>query len=311
MEKGYSVSTEVPAGYSPDFEFFLFGHPQHLTLQSPEWTQYFLLRKSNQKVMAQVAFHIKDHIARSPFRAPFDSFLFSERLSPLVLYEFVHQVERLLARLGVAIISLTEPPLYYRKNGELLHAILLNQGYRAEKAELSSGILIDRTSFEDKVETWEKRKLRQAKQKGAQFKTLPLDKLPMVYQFIIKCREQRSHTLSMTLPELEATVNKFRSEFILSGVFLNKDLIAASIAIKVHRDILYNFYSGHLKKYDPISPAVTLIGGLYKYSEQHKVKLLDLGTSHLHDQPNFTLLEFKLRLGASPSIKLTFEKQLA
>lgn len=311
MEKGYSVATELPAGYDPDFDFFLFGQAKHLNLQSPDWIYFYLLRKSNQKIMAQVAFHVSDHVARSPFRAPFGSFLFSERLSPFALYEFVQQVERLLGKLGVAVISITEPPLFYRKSEELLHAIFINQGYRTARAEVSSGIRVDRVSFEDKIDTWEKRKLKQAKQKGAVFKTLPLESLEDVYRFILKCREQRSHTLSMTLPELAATVEKCRHEFLLSGVFLNKELIAASIAIRVHKDILYNFYSGHLRKHDAISPVVTLLGGLYRYSEHHKVQLLDLGTSSLDAQTNFSLLEFKLRLGAVPSIKVTFEKQLA
>ncbi len=261
--------------------------------------------------MAQVAFHIIDHVARSPLRAPFGSLLFSEKLAPQALYEFVQQVERLLSKAGVAIISLTEPPLSYRKSGELLHTILINQGFRISNAELSSGIRIDRLAFEEKIEIWEKRKLKQAKLKGLTFKLLLLSDLAEVYHLILKCREQRAHALSMTLPELEATVKEFKNEFVLSGAFLHKELVAASIAIRVHRDILYNFYSGHLKKHDAISPMVTLLGGLYRYCEHQKIHLLDLGTSALHGQPNFSLLEFKLRLGAVPSIKLTFEKQLA
>ncbi len=310
MEKGYSVSTELPAGYSPDFDHFLFSQEKHLLLQSAQWAHYYLLRKPNQKVMAQVAFHITDQLARSPLRAPFGSFLFSERLSPQALYEFIQQVERLLTKRGVAIISITEPPLFYRKYGELLHTILINQGYRISNAELSSGIRIDRLAFEEKIEIWEKRKLKQAKQKGLTFKMLALDDLEEVYHLILKSRAQRSHSLSMTLPELAATVKTFKHEFILSGTFLHKEMVAGSIAIRVHREILYNFYSGHMKKYDAISPMVTLLGGLYRYCEHQKIHLLDLGTSALHGQPNFSLLEFKLRLGAVPSIKLTFEKQL-
>ena len=260
--------------------------------------------------MAQVAVHVSDHVARSPLRAPFGSFLFSERLAPIVLYEFVQHVERLLVKQGVSVLTITEPPLYYRKNGELLHTILINQGYRISNAELSSGIRIDRLSFEEKVEVWEKRKLKQAKQKGLVFKLLTLQDLDEVYHLILKSREQRSHSLSMNLEELKTTVKAFKNEFVFSGAFLNKELVAASIAMRVHRDILYNFYSGHLKKHDTISPTVTLLGGLYRYCEHHKIHLLDLGTSSLHGQPNFSLLDFKLRLGAVPSIKLTFEKQL-
>jgi hypothetical protein len=311
LESGYSVVSELPPGYTADFDFFLFGQPRHLALQSPDWTRFYLLRKANQKIMAQVAFHLTDHVARSPLRAPFGSFLFSDHLAPQTLYDFVHQVEQRLHKHGISLISITEPPNAYRLAGDLLHTILLNQGYRISNAELSTGIRIDRLTFEEKIETWEKRKLKQARSKGVTFKLLTFDDLHDVYAFILKCREQRRNTLSMSLAELEQTAKEFKSDFVFSGAYLNRELIAASVAIRVHRHILYNFYSGHLRKFDSLSPMVTLLAGLYRYCERHHISLLDLGTSALNGQPNFSLLEFKLRLGAVPSIKLSFEKQLA
>ncbi len=260
--------------------------------------------------MAQVAFHLSDHVARSPLRAPFGSFLFSDHLAPQALYDFVHLVERQLHKMGTSLITLTEPPNNYRQAGDLLHTILLNQGYCISNAELSSGIRIDKLTFDEKIETWEKRKLKQAKAKGVTFKLLGFDDLPEVYTFILKCREQRRHALSMSLAELEETAKEFKSDFVFSGAFLRREMIAGSIAIKVHRQVLYNFYSGHLKKFDSLSPMVTLLAGLYRYCERQHISLLDLGTSALDGQPNFSLLEFKLRLGAVPSIKLSFEKQL-
>ncbi len=311
METGYNVVTELPPGYKPDFAYFLFGQPRHLALQGTGWSHFYLIKKTNKKVMAQVSFHLANHLACSPLRAPFGSFHFSEHVMPQTLFEFVHQVEQHLIKEGVSIITLTEPPSVYRKKEDLLHTILLNQGYRISNAELSSYIRIDRLSFEEKIEVWEKRKFKQGKQLGLAFRQLPLDDLKPVYNFIHKCREQRSQTLSMTFEELAATVDSYPNEFVISAVYVKEEITAASIAIKVHRNILYNFYSGHLKKYDSVSPVVTLISGLYKYCEKQNIQILDLGTSSLRGQLNFSLLDFKLRLGAEPSIKLSFEKQLA
>jgi len=54
-----------------------------------------------------------------------------------------------------------------------------------------------------------------------------------------------------------------------------------------------------------------LMEGIYGWSQKHHVELIDLGTSSLEGQPNFSLLDFKLRLGGNPSSKLTFEKVLS
>jgi hypothetical protein len=187
---------------------------------------------------------------------------------------------------------------------------LFNLGYRVSKAELSSVIKVDALHFEEKIESWEKRKLKQAKAKTAVHKAIPLSEFDTVYKFILKCREQRGHQLSMTAEEIKKTVETFPRDFFLSGVFVQNELAAASIGIRVHPKILYNFYSGHLKKFDSISPVVLLIGGMYKYCSTQGIQLLDLGTSSIDSRLNFSLLEFKFRMGAVPSMKLTFEKEL-
>ena len=260
--------------------------------------------------MAQVAFHIREKTAHTPWRAPFGSFLFSERLSPFLLYEFVKHSENMLRKKGVTAVRITEPPLFYRKSGELLQTILLNLNYRVSRAELSSGIKIDSFRFEEKIEAWEKRKLKQAKTKGLSSKGHPLTHLEAIYHFILHCRHQRGHTLSMTLEELHRTAVVFKESFYLFAVYSGKELAAASIAILVSPTILYNFYSGHLKKYDSLSPVVLLTSNMYKFCATKGIQLLDLGTSAVNGQPNFNLLDFKLRLGAIPSMKLAFEKEL-
>ena len=311
METGYSVVTEVPPGYKRDFDYFLFGQAGHLALQGEPWMHVYLLHKKNHKVMAEVAFHPDGDLARSPLRAPFGSFLFSPRILAQTLQEFIVEVERLLTRKGISRVRLTEPPALYRKREGLLQTILLNRGYQIQLAELSSIIRIDRISFEDKIDRGEKGRLRQARKKGLTFRLLKIDKLRLAYQFILACSKERDHSLSMTIEDLQATAAVFRNEFVLSAVYLQEEMVGASVALRVHPQILYNFYSGHLKKYDSLSPIVSLLGGLYGYCEKQQIQLLDLGTSSLKGQLNFSLLNFKLRLGAEPSIKLSFEKELA
>jgi hypothetical protein len=50
--------------------------------------------------------------------------------------------------------------------------------------------------------------------------------------------------------------------------------------------------------------------GIYEYCQVEKYRLIDLGTSALKGRPNFTLLDFKLNLGATPTEKVVYEKIL-
>ena len=309
MKKGYRVVRELPPGITPDYDLFLFHHPVHLQLQSDSWMHFFLIRASSNKAEAQLSLHVKGDQALSPIRAPFGSVLYASHILPQVLRDFVETVESELSEAGISSIKLTEPPSYYRR-GDLLHHILLQSGYRIGKAELSAGFLIDKKKFVEKLDDWELPKWKLALSKKLQAKALPISKLDQAYAFLSRCREERDQALSMTLQDLRKTVEAFPKAFLLFGVYLGKELIAATLVIQVARDIWYTFYTGHLKKFDNLSPVVYLTGEIYRQASRRKVRLLDLGTSTVDGTTNFNLLEFKLRLGAVPGSKLTFEKDL-
>jgi hypothetical protein len=108
--------------------------------------------------------------------------------------------------------------------------------------------------------------------------------------------------------EIKTVCDHFPDKFHLFGVFDNNALAAASISIVLNNAVLYNFYSAHARQYDALSPVVGLMEGIYEFCQGEKIRLIDLGTSALQGRPNFTLLDFKLNLGATPTQKLTFEK---
>jgi len=261
--------------------------------------------------MAEVSLHPKGSQAVSPVRAPFGSILFSEKVPPLQLHDFVAEVEASLIKRGLRKITLSDPPLFYRPWGQLLHTILLNRGYQVTHAHVSAGIPISQTPFYDKIDVLQKRKLKKTRTRGYSFRPIQLKELKRVYDFLLATRQQRGYTLSMTYEELHKTVKALKKSFFLFGVFRQDELTAGCIAIQVSPTILYDFYHGHHEKYDPVSPVVMLTEGLYDFCAANKMTLLDLGTSSIGDQINFSLLEFKLRLGAVPSGKLTFEKVLS
>ncbi len=311
-DKYQFIEGEIPSGYKIDYDPSLFNTPLHRKIQSENnWHSYHIIRKDKKKIIGSVHFCLKDHVALSPFRAPYGSIELTNTITTLQLFEFIGFYERHLLKKGITkIVIKNYPEIYNTSQHNSVSVLLLNYKYSISNAELGACIKINDAPFIDRIDLWEKRKLKQSQKAKLTFSSISLNKLKDTYQFIFKCRKERGQSLSMSCEDLSHTVNFMKSNFICFGVYQQEELIAASISIKVNKKVLYNFYSAHSKKADALSPVVFLINGIYSWCVGHKVELLDLGTSAWGGKPNFSLIDFKMRLGAEPSMKLTFEKKL-
>ncbi len=306
------IEGKVPPGFGLDFEPALFNLEKHRLLQSAdEWLCFHLVRHDKKKVVASVFFSLRQGVALSPASAPFGGIECSDQLPVEALYQFVGQYEMALRKKKVKCIQLKlYPSLYHPSLHDAIAVLLFNHGYQILLAELGACLEVDNKPLSTRFDQWEKRRLKQAANAKLEFKVLPIVSMDQVYHFILHCRSQRGHSLSMDFHSLQKTVTGLKNKFFSFGIYHDQELIAASIAIHVSSKVLYNFYSAHEKKYDDISPVVLLIHEMHNWCYQRGFELLDLGTSALGGRPNFSLIDFKLRLGAKPAMKLTVEKKL-
>ena len=202
------------------------------------------------------------------------------------------------------------PEVYAPEKHNMLLEVLLQSGYGIGQEEVSAVIPVTEKSFKSILHRSEKKKLRKSHESDLVFQQLPLQNLSEVYAFLKTCREEKGYTLSMTLGELDAVTKAFPDYFFLNVVKEYDQIIAANISIQVNSTVLYNFYHDHTSSHDVLSPVVFLNEGLYQFCQRHQLYLLDLGTSNANGVVNESLLNFKLRLGAQPSRKLTFVKKL-
>jgi hypothetical protein len=302
----------MPEGYRCDFDSYLFNSPQNLTIQSLSgWHSFYALRSEKKIARARVHFHLENNVALSPFKNPFGSFEFSDSLEPKEFFDFIKWVEHRLVEKGAQTIEIkTYPALYNSTCSAILLTFLINLGYRVKNSELSACIEVSPTALYNIMSSWEKRKAGQIRKTNLRFATIPIARIKEVFDFISSCREERKQSLSMTYGQMKTVCDVFPDHFCLFGVYDNNALAAASISIQLNKSILYNFYSGHAKQYDALSPVVRLMEGIYEHCQGEKIRLIDLGTSALHGRPNFSLLDFKLNLGAIPTHKITFEKSI-
>jgi Acetyltransferase (GNAT) domain len=300
-----------PQGFKPDVQYFLFNTKTHRQLQSRKgWAEFHLCDPKKKKILSSIFFHVDHGKAFSPFRAPFGSFEISDRVHPKEFFEFVLWIDSELIKKRIERIEIVCPPEMYVDYQPMITLALRAAGYDLVQVEPGCCILVDDQPLLKKMRPNKKNIFRQGERAKLAFKNLSLGKLGDVYHFLEACSKEKGRSLSMTLPDLTKTVKALPKSFQLFGSFLNNELVAASIIVRVSPSIGYTFYSGHARQFDRLSPLVFLIGHLYDWCRAQNISLLDLGTSALDGKPNFNLLNFKLRLGGKLTPKYKFQKTL-
>lgn len=309
----HSFQEGIPSAFTLDFDSGIFHHPQHLLLQASEgWRTYVLLNRSQKLVKGIIHYRIEGAEAKSPYRSPYGSFIFSENVSEKVLSGFVEFTEHKLREEGVHTVSLkNSPEIYASRQNALLNNMLLSSGYAVAAEETSAIISIRDHAFDQILHRSKKSRLKKCHDQQFSFVSWPLSRLTEVYDFIRDCRKEKGYALSMSKTELQRVANAFAEVFSLHVVMDGYQPVAASISIQVNKTVLYTFYYDHADQYDALSPVVFLCEGLFSFCQQNQITLLDLGTANTDGKPNLPLLNFKLSLGAQPSRKLTFVKNLS
>lgn len=310
--EAYVFGEGIPPDYTFDFEPALFNLQEHRELQaSDQWYSFYILDQSVRKVSGTIHFQVSNGVATSPLRAPFGSAEVSEFVPARVLFEFLKFVESKLRSKDVSRIVIKSYPCAYAEAQSVqLQTFLLNLKYSVVTAEIASVIHVDPHASRA-LHRSEKRKLDKAIGAGLVFKELSDQSLETVYNFIHQCRSEKNYTLSMTFADLRVAVSRFPERYLLFGVFAHDRLAAAAITIRVKKKILYDFYHDHEAAFDYFSPVVLLVEGIYDFCCRNNIEMIDLGTSAVDGQPNFSLLHFKKYLGGNLTTKLTFEKILA
>lgn len=300
----------LPNGVTLDYEPAIFNLPAFVAMQDPLPARSFYLVDRG-KAVAGVHFHLSGNTARSPFKAPFGSLECSDLINPARLYRFVEFVETRLKESGIEEIYIKDPPRAYApRNLSLLEVFFINRGYAIVEAETGAAIPVKDTLFRQVIRHSEKLRLRQGENAGLNFKELSPDRLEEVYDFIAGCHHKKGYGLSITASHLMATARLFPGRYHAFAVLRDETIVAASVAIRVKEKILYNFLMNHEKDFNPLSPTVRLMEGMYAFCQANNISLFDLGTSALHGAPNFTLLDFKMHTGGEATSKFTFHKKI-
>ena len=292
----------------------LFNTPQFFEIhRTPNACYLQLAAKASGEVLATIHFAEQSRgVFRSPRLGTFGSFDFREPPCIELVELFADEAERALRERGATQVTIISPPFAHRP--ELSHLVFLalhNRGYRATPHSLNQSVRLDDRPFSARVDADGRRRLARARELGFEARRLAsLTELSDAYQLILENTQRKGYTLSMTWDGIRELREIFGDRIYGFGVFRGTQPAAASITIRVSRDVVYVFYWCDAAGFSGVSPIVLLAETIYDHARAEGARWMDIGTSTNDGAPNYGLIHFKRNLGCEASLKLAYSKAL-
>jgi hypothetical protein len=304
---------ELPFGYAFNFDNYLFNKLTHISTQGIEQrADFFIVNNIKKRIEGKIHFLLRDGVAYSPFKSLFGSFEFNPRIHPNLVYEFWIFIETNLKSRNIRQVKITNfAECYAPKKAAIIKNALEKAGFFIPLMAVNHHIKILEELLEKRMHAMEVRRLEKCRANGFIFAEEPAEKADEIFEYLQKCRKEQGLDLSITKEKLLEYQKLFPQNYTLFTVRKNSEILAATLAIKVHRKILYSFLPGSLRKFKSYSPTVMLNDGLYNYCQKQQMTMLDLGIStEKSGKDQKTLIAFKQRMGGEKSFKYFFEKTL-
>ena len=309
----YEVQVQnQPTPVSLAFEPTLFNSAEYLAhVSQPGNYSFYLVRKSTGKVHGLFHVQRQDQQAFSPFRAPFGSMEISPDLTLKLTEDFARTILDFLKTNGVSEVTMKHYPFCY---GQSQSALVVNSwlylDLQISLSQVNHHLPVSEISFEELLHQSERRRLQKCRKHGFTFQREEASFLPEAYDFIAACRQEKKKPLSLSEPQLQALFELFPDRYLIFSVKKGQELAAVTVAVKVRSDILLTVYPASPYAFNNFSPAVMLNEGLYGFCQADKIGMLDYGISGVKEDPHYSLMHFKERMGGLASLKLTFTGKL-
>lgn len=250
--------------------------------------------------------------ASSPARAPFGAVQAAPGVPAAALHALLAAAEAALVARGQQHLRLQPPaPCYDPAGVATLAEVLAARGYQPAQVETNYHLDPAR-DYLPHLHPSERRRLRRCQQAGLVPEQEPPYLLPLAYEFIARCRQERGYALSLTLEQVQALFQAFPRQHRLFSVRKpGGDWAALTIAIEASAGVLYHFSPASPLAENHLSPVVLLNESLHAYARASHLAAVDLGTSTLPSgAPNEPLLRFKRYLGGVIGEKVGWERTL-
>lgn len=241
----------------------------------------------------------------SGYHAPFAGI---ECTSTVDVTAFIQQVLHTLSEKNAKSLTIKQAPVCYQPDCYLaIHEACVQNGCDEQVNETNQYIVVNPAkSFAVGIDAQKRRRLNNAKKMGMRVELFDHIHSDVWYEVYAAARMDKGFPTTISKEDYRSLSETIPNVYTYAGVFLNQELIANAIFVRVNKDVLYYFVAASDPAYADLSPTVLLIEALYDKAVQEKVAWIDLGISSVDGVLNAGLHQFKKHLGALDCSKKTY-----
>jgi len=162
-------------------------------------------------------------------------------------------------------------------------------------------LLVGDGPFAGGLHSFERHRLRKSHRDGFVSRLWHPPDPRQLFAFVRAARQRRGYAMTLTETQLSDLLGRFPAQAQVFSVWKGDRLAAASVGIRVCREVLYHFQGADHADFLAYSPTVQLVESLYAYCQRQGIAVLDLGTSVSEG-----VARFKRRLGAAEGSRRVF-----
>ncbi|OQB59509.1 MAG: hypothetical protein BWX96_02723 [Bacteroidetes bacterium ADurb.Bin145] len=253
-----------------------------------------------------------DNKLQSPFSAPFSCFSSTDRNMRIEhIAEALSLLDAYLVSNKFTSLSFVLPPFFYDESWISRIALCLDKsGYKSAFLVNHHLLTSDIRNYEEgSIDKDIRYSLKTAEKYGLVFKRAEnKDEMELAYKVIEINKKSKNRPQSMTFDQLDEMRELISIDFLL--VFREGDPLASAIVYNHPADIAQVIYWGAVPDSSRYYPMNFLVYQMLRFYYGKGIHIIDLGTSMLGNDLNTGLIKFKDSIGATTSVKLSFQRNL-
>jgi hypothetical protein len=255
---------------------------------------------------------VVDKELQSPFSAPFSCFSSTDKNMRIEhIAESLSLIDGYLITNKFSAVSFVLPPFFYDESWISRIALCL------DKSGYKSVLLVNHHLFTSDIRNYDEgridKDIRYSLKTAEKYKLIfkkaeNPDEMKLAVNVIEINKKSKNRPQSMTFDQITEMMELISIDFFL--IFREEDPLASAIVYNHPTNIAQVIYWGAVPDSSRYYPMNFLVYQMLRFYNRKGIHIIDLGTSMIGNDLNTGLIKFKDSIGATTSVKLSFQRKL-